>query len=68
MFTLPNSPYFGITKCSGLIPLSLSSDNGIIGNAPPKDDSDERRDFLTHIERFREETERNVAKFQFAIY
>jgi len=35
--------------------------DGIIGNNIPKDDSDERRDFLTRIERFKEESERNAA-------
>lgn len=34
--------------------------DGIIGNNTPKDDSDERCDFLNRIERFKEEAERNA--------
>jgi hypothetical protein len=33
--------------------------DGIIGNAPPKDE--EKRDFLTRIEHFKTEAERNAA-------
>jgi hypothetical protein len=35
--------------------------DGIIGNAPPKDGSEEKRDLWSRIERFKEETERNSA-------
>ncbi len=33
--------------------------DGIVGNAPPKDDSEEKRDFLNRLEHFRAEAERN---------
>jgi hypothetical protein len=38
-----------------------SNIDGIIGNAPPKDDSEEKRDFLNRLDYFKTEAERNSA-------
>jgi len=35
--------------------------DGIIGNAPPKDDSAQKRDFLNRLDYFKAEAERNAA-------
>jgi hypothetical protein len=60
MITLPNSPCFGITKRSELIPLSGFPDNGIIGNAPPKDDSEKKKSMLDKLNCYKAEAERNA--------
>jgi hypothetical protein len=35
--------------------------DGIIGNTPPKDGSEEKRDFLNRLDYFKAEAERNSA-------
>jgi hypothetical protein len=35
--------------------------DGIVGNAPPKDDGEEKRDFLNRLDYFKTEAERNSA-------